>query len=196
MKFTSSNSHNVWHQIYIFYCDGTAGSIVHAFLSWETKKVEEGVEGTANVYWELKLDTLKHYNFYGEYFQGAEYMVPFSSCSHPLTLKLSTFLSENIIIWVRILPYITEMMIFFTPYLFLIEEKVSFDGFLLTTWEQRKRDREEKGTTNSVSKCNKKPQTYITGKKEIPLSELDAIYRMPSYSQGISVIFVGKTFAV
>ena len=56
MNCTSLNSHYVWHQIYIFYCDGTAGRIVHAFLSWETKKVEEGVEGTANVYRELKVD--------------------------------------------------------------------------------------------------------------------------------------------
>ena len=29
---------------------------------------------------------------------GAEFVVPFSSCSHSLALKLSTFLSENIII--------------------------------------------------------------------------------------------------
>ena len=61
MNCTSLKSHYVWHQIYIFYCDGTAGRIVHAFLSWETKKVEEGVEGTVNVYRELNVTINSYY---------------------------------------------------------------------------------------------------------------------------------------
>ena len=40
---------------------------------------------------------------------GAEYVVPFSSRSRSLALKLSTSFSENIILWVKTLPYFTYL---------------------------------------------------------------------------------------
>ena len=38
---------------------------------------------------------------------GAEFVIPFSSCSHVVN-----FLFENIIIWVKTLPFFAQMMIF------------------------------------------------------------------------------------
>ena len=56
----------------------------------------------------------------------AEFLAPFSSCSRSLALKSSTFESENIIIWVKTLPYFTQMMIFHPiPFLWQIESKIT-----------------------------------------------------------------------
>ena len=56
---------------------------------------------------------------------GAVFVVLFSSHSCFLALKSSTFFSENIIIWVKTLPYFTH----------LNKKKVSFDEFFMMTWE-------------------------------------------------------------
>ena len=47
----------------------------------------------------LKNPSSKHYVFFG---LGAEFVVPFSYRFRSLALKSSTFLSENIIIWVKL----------------------------------------------------------------------------------------------
>ena len=73
---------------------------------------------------------------------SAEFVVPFSSRS--LALKLSTSLSENIIIWVKTLLYFTQMIIF-SPNTTFWTKKVSFDNFFMLTWEwENKSDRKKK----------------------------------------------------
>ena len=72
---------------------------------------------------------------------GEEFVVPYSSRSRSLALKSSTSLSENIILWVKTLPYFTQMMIF-SPNT-KNKKKVSFDDFYMTTGEkenERKKD--------------------------------------------------------
>ena len=59
--------------------------------------------------------------------------------SRSLALKSSTFLSENIIIWVKTLPYFSQMMIFFTQYLFLNEKRCHLMTF--SWWLESKRTR-------------------------------------------------------
>ena len=66
------------------------------------------VPDTETWFW-LYTNWLNPRNHYSSGVLGTEFVVPFSSCS--LDFKSSTFLSENIIIWVRKLPDFTQMMI-------------------------------------------------------------------------------------
>ena len=70
-------------------------------------------------------------------------VVAFSSHSRSLALKSSTFLIENIIIWVKTLPYFTQMMIFL-PNTSFWKKKVSFDGLFMTTWGQENESKRKK----------------------------------------------------
>ena len=54
-----------------------------------------------------------------------------------LALMSSTFLSKNIIIWVKTLPYFTQLMIFFTKYIFLNEKRCHLMTFSLRLERER-----------------------------------------------------------
>ena len=50
----------------------------------------------------------------------------------------------SIIIWVKTLPYFTQMMIFFNPIPLFERKKVSFDDFFMTTWERENESERKK----------------------------------------------------
>ena len=70
---------------------------------------------------------------------GTEFVVPFSSHCCSLAFKSSIFWIENIIIWVRTLPYFTQWF-FFHPIPLFEWKKVLFDDIFVTTWEQENKN--------------------------------------------------------